>query len=422
MDKDQQEEPFGLKSIFQDLKIVMKYRQLLILSFAILVSMIGFGLIMPFLPVYAALYGATDTQVGLMMGIFAIVRLVSSPVGGWLADKIGRKPLMVFGMFLYTAVMFLFGTSDSLTELFIWRGAQGAASGLVWPVAMAYIGDIVKEKDRGKAMGLYTLMFATGNAVGPMMGGFISNLYGLSMPFYITSLLALFSGFTILFGIKESFKAEEKTPIKAKKISLDFIKKPYTYLKTITPYSKTFLGISLGSFTVFFGLAVIYPMLPLYGTNVLDISNFQIGILFTVMGIVQMIFMFPSGSLGDRIGRKKMIVAGSIISAIFSGAIVLALGFYSLVFIIIFYTIGRSIARPSIPALVTSLTPKRNRGKGMGIYTFFQNLAWAGGSFVSGIISDLYGRQYPFVFALVVGLLGAVIIILTVEEPDGFEE
>ncbi len=416
--KDAPKESYGFRGILDDFLVVIKYKQLLILSFAILVSMIGFGLIMPFLPIYAQLYGATDTQVGLMMGIFALVRLATSPIGGWLADKIGRKPLMVFGMFLYTVVMYLFGTANTLPELFLYRGGQGAASGLVWPVAMAYVGDIVKEKDRGKAMGLYTLMFATGSAVGPMMGGLISTRYGLAMPFFITSLLALLSGLTLFFGLKESFvpdEHEDKISDRLPKVSL---LRPYLYLKSITPHPKTFLGISFGAFTLYFGLAALFPMLPIYGMGVLGLDSLQIGMLFTAMGVVQMVFMFPSGCIADRVGHKKMIVLGAIIAAVFSGFIVLAVGFYTLVFIVSIYTMGRSIAKPSIPALVTTLTPISKRGRGMGIYTFFENLAWAGGSIMSGLISDLYGRQSPFIFAMILGIIGTIIIMVTVVEPD----
>ncbi|MBS3782064.1 MAG: MFS transporter [Candidatus Thermoplasmatota archaeon] len=421
MKKGQEEEKFGFKSIISDLKVVLKYRELLILCFAIFVSMIGFGLVMPFLPVYAETYGATDTLIGWMMAVFAVVRLFFSPVGGWLADKIGRKPLMVFGMFLYTVVMFMFGLANTLPELFIYRGAQGAASGLVWPVAMAYIGDVVREEDRGKAMGLYTLTFATGNAVGPMLGGLIAGNFGLSVPFFFTSGLALTSGLLLLFGLKESFEGEmQRRGEKVKRMTRikNVLTKPMGYLKSITPHPVTFLGISIGSFTVFLGLAVLYPMLPIYGKNLLDLSVTQIGYIFTIIGAVQVVFMFPSGTLADRIGKKKMIVSGSLMASIFIGAIIFAIGYYTLAFIVILYTIGRSLARPSIPALVTSLTPKQNRGKGMGIYTFFQNMAWAAGSFVSGMISDAFGRKYPFIFAFFVGILGTVIIYYFVTEPE----
>ena len=96
---------------------MFKYRELSVLNFAILVSMIGFGLIMPFLPIYAGDFGASDTEIGMMVGLFALMRLIFSPIGGWIADRFGRKPSMVFAMFMYTVVMFMFAMAGSLWEL-----------------------------------------------------------------------------------------------------------------------------------------------------------------------------------------------------------------------------------------------------------------------------------------------------------------
>ncbi len=421
MTNSEHDESFGIKSIHSDLKIVLEYKQLPILFFAVFVSMIGFGLIMPFLPIYARDFGATKTHIGLMLGIFSIVKIFTAPLGGKLADMYGRKPIMVGGMFMYMVVMFLFGAARTLPELFIYRAGQGAASGLVWPVAMAYVGDIVKEEDRGKAMGLYSMSFASGNAFGPLLGGVIASYYTLSVPFFFTSALAAMSGILLYTGIEESYEGSKKLGDAVSKGSdpLAFLKFKF---KKITPFPKIFLGLTIGSFTVFFGLAMVWPMLSLFGDEILLLSEIQIAGIFTLIGIVQMTFMFPSGSLSDRIGRKILIVSGGIVSAIFAGVIGLSMGYLFILGAVAFYTLGRSMAEPSFTAFVTSLTPTRHRGKGMGVYNFAQNLAFASGSFLSGVIADLAGLRQPFFVALVVGLLGVLFIYATVEEPEFIAE
>ncbi|MFO8076383.1 MAG: MFS transporter, partial [Egibacteraceae bacterium] len=80
--------------------------------------MLGFGLIMPLLPIYATEFGATKTHVGLMLGVFSIVKIVVAPLGGMIADTYGRKPVMVVGMFVYMVVMAMFGLAQTLPELF----------------------------------------------------------------------------------------------------------------------------------------------------------------------------------------------------------------------------------------------------------------------------------------------------------------
>ncbi len=417
MSASEELEPFGIKSILSDLKIVLKYKELSVLTFAVFVSMLGFGLIMPFLPIYARDFGATKTHIGLMLGIFSLVKIFIAPIGGKLADMYGRKPIMVGGMFMYMIVMFLFGSARTLPELFIYRGGQGAASGLVWPVAMTYIGDVVKEEDRGKAMGLYSVAFASGNATGPILGGLIASYYTLAVPFFFTSGLAALSGVLLLVGVKESYEGSKKiSPVSREK------RHPFSFLKfkltDITPYPKTFLGLTVGSFTVFFGLAMVWSMLSLFGDEILYLSAFQISLIFTLIGVVQVIVMFPAGSLSDRIGRKKLIVSGILISAIFSGVIGLSTGFFFIMFAVGFYTVGRALARPSFPAFVSSLSPIQHRGKMMGVYNFAQNLAFASGSFLGGIVADFMGLRVPFFLALFVGLIGVIFINFTVKEPD----
>ncbi|MFW6083387.1 MAG: MFS transporter [Thermoplasmatota archaeon] len=411
------DEPFGMKNILSDLKIVLKYKQLSILCFAVFVSMIGFGLIMPFLPIYARDFGASRTEIGLMLGLFSIVKIFIAPLGGKAADMYGRKPVMVFGMVLYVIVMFLFGTAGSVFEVLLYRAGQGAASGLVWPVAMAFIGDIVKEEDRGKAMGIYSVSFATGNATGPILGGVIASYYSLSVPFFFTSALAAISGILLYFGIEESFAGT-----KSKDSEHSRKKRPFAFLKfklsAITPHPKTFLGLTIGSFTVFFGLAMVWPMLSLFGDEVLLLSDLQISGIFTLIGVVQAIVMFPAGSLSDRIGRKTLIVVGGVFSSLFAGVIGLSTSYIFIMAAVSVYTLGRAMARPSFPAFVSSLTPTRHRGKGMGVYNFAQNLAFASGSFLSGYIADMVGLRIPFFFALIVGMIGVLFIYLTVEEPE----
>ncbi len=404
---------------------MMKNRDLAVLNFAILVSIIGFGLIMPFIPTYAEDFGASDAEIGLMVGLFAIVRMIFSPIGGWTADRIGRKPSMVFAMFLYSVNMVMFGFATTLFELFLYRALQGAASGLMWPVAMTYIGDVVKDEDRGKAMGLYTLTFATGTAVGPILGGTISLWYGISSAFFVTAVMALISAFMLLFMVKESHVVEKREKQVESNTRFGYRLRRGVgdliddfRITRLTRFPRTFIGITLGSFCMFFGMAVMYSMLPILGRNKLNLSDWDIGLVFTIIGIIQVLFMFPAGVFGDSIGKKRIILVGSIIAAVFSGFVAVANSLWVLMIIIVLYTFGRSIARPLFPAIITSLTKKENRGKGMGIYTFAQNVAFASGSTLGGYVSGLWGREIPFILASGIGVVGIGLIARYVTESD----
>ncbi len=402
---------FSFQSLIMDFRLMFQYRELAVLNFAILVSMIGFGLIVPFLSIYAQDFGASDTEVGMMVGVFALARVATSPLGGWMADRVGRKPSMVFGMLMYCVVMFLFGIARNVPELFLYRGLQGAASGLVWPVAMTYVGDVVPEEDRSKAMALFSITFATGMAVGPILGGVISNYYSLNVAFFFTAVISLASAVLLFFFLKESHSGTRPEHKQTPWENLKGMR-----LSALTRDPGTFLGVSVGAFSLFFGSAAVYAMLPIFAKDKFELEDWHIGLVFALMGLVQALVMFPAGSLGDRIGKTKILLVGSFTAAVFCSFLGTAQSFLLLLMLVAFYVLGRSMVQPLFPAIISSLTAKETRGRAMGIYTLAQNLAFFLGSGTGGYVSQEYGREFTFPMAGVVGLIGALILLVTVKE------
>jgi len=109
----------------------LKYTQLFPLCFAVFVSMLGFGLVMPLLPMYARTFGATGVQLGFLTASFALTRVVSTLPGGWISDRMGRKKPIAVGLLMYSVVMALYGFSQDVNQLIILRSLQGVASGIV---------------------------------------------------------------------------------------------------------------------------------------------------------------------------------------------------------------------------------------------------------------------------------------------------
>jgi len=137
-----------LNELKGDLKALFRDSQLFALCFAVFVSMLGFGLVMPILPIYARDFGASGTQLGFLTASFAVTRLFTTFPGGWFADVGGRKKPVVLGLLAYSVVMSLYGFSSNVTHLIFFRALQGMASGVVWPVMSTMIADMVPPKDR----------------------------------------------------------------------------------------------------------------------------------------------------------------------------------------------------------------------------------------------------------------------------------
>jgi multidrug resistance protein len=145
-------------------------RNLYILAFSLVVVMLGFGIVIPIMPFYIERLGAGGTELGLLVASYAIMRLICGPIWGSLSDRIGRKPVLMIGIFGYGITMILFGLATQLWMLFVFRGLSGILSSATSPTTMAYIGDSMPEQERARGMGILGAAVGVGTIFGPGLG------------------------------------------------------------------------------------------------------------------------------------------------------------------------------------------------------------------------------------------------------------
>ncbi len=393
-----------MPQMLSELLALTKYKNFLELCFAVLVSMIGFGLILPLLPIYGREMGASGVYLGLLTSLFGITRSITSYPGGVLADRIGRKKLIVGGLFVYTVVMFLFGVSTNLYHLLILRACQGAASGVVWPVAATMVADIVQPKDRGKAMGFFSMTWDAGIAIGPVLGGLLAAAFSIAVPFFVCSVLSLVSALLVLKRVEETHSKPEK--------------ESSTSLFELSFSKLTLIGVCVTGFTVSFAMGLVQPILSLFGSEVIGLNEASIGLVFGVMGITRFLVKPVSGTLSDNLGRKKVAITGLILNSVFTVSISFSKSLESILLLSGARAVGLGMTMPSMNALVTSLTTRENRGKIMGIYSTSRNGGLVVGPLLGGFAFDALSVQAPFFICSIVVFLGASILAVTVTEPE----
>lgn len=153
------------------------------LALSIFSSMLGAGIVVPLLPLYAESLGATGLWLGIIFAVFSISNAISTPFFGRLSDRSGRKMFLCVGLFLYGIISLGFVLATSVLQVALVRFLQGAAGGMVLPIAQAYIGDICPEGEEGKWMGYSNAAFFTGFGVGPLMGGGLAEEFGMNAAF-----------------------------------------------------------------------------------------------------------------------------------------------------------------------------------------------------------------------------------------------
>jgi DHA1 family multidrug resistance protein-like MFS transporter len=186
------------------------------LFFAIFATVTGVGIVVPLLPVYAHDLGAGGFYVGMIFGAFSLSRTFFLPYFGRLSDLKGRKPLIVPGLFAYTAVSLGFIFLKDVNSLIALRFIQGIASAMLMPIIQAYVGDITPPGKEGFTMGLFNMSMFCGLSIGPLLGGVIHDRFNLQTSFVCMGLLALIGFFLCLFLLppvgSEKYAASGKSP------------------------------------------------------------------------------------------------------------------------------------------------------------------------------------------------------------------
>ena len=407
-----------------DLQVLLKYTQLFPLCFAVFVSMLGFGLVMPLLPIYARDFGATGIQLGFLTASFALTRVVSTLPGGWLSDRMGRKKPIAAGLLMYSVVMALYGFSQDVNHLILLRSLQGVASGIVWPVISTMIVDIALPQDRAKALGFYETMHFLGMIVGPGLGGILADTFNISVPFFVCGGLAFVTTVLVTLTVRETAKTIANNDLN--QAESDFPAKPSSgksrksFLEgmgQLTPYPRIFLGICFARFMIAFSHSLIQPVLSVYANEVLGISEAGVGVLFSIMGVVTLFTTLPLGSVADKAGRKPVLVLGNVFDGVSALLVIFSGSFWPLFFVMMLRGLGRGATNPSITAMFSSVIPASKRGRGMGIFNSFQNVGLVVGSSIGGFLFELYMRETPFIACGTISLIGAALVFLMVNEP-----
>ncbi|MBN1785479.1 MAG: MFS transporter [Candidatus Methanofastidiosa archaeon] len=395
------------------------HRNVLLLCIAIFMSMIGFGMIFPLLPTLASTMGASKTEVGIIATSFAVTRTMLVRPFGALSDRIGRKPMLIYGFLGYGVFMSSFALAHDIYTLMFLRAMQGICSACVWPAASALIADSVTARERGRAMGYLGMSTSVGLMFGPAFGGILKDLYGVQIPFLICGIITGSMPLLIKMSIDETVLDAKPLGRKISSFSgrsiFGWIIDDYREIKNHT-LSRTLFSIFIAGFIFNFAYALIEPLLPIFVTEKIGASATEVGLAFTAAGLVGSIVRPIAGDLADKIGRKTPIVIGSLYSGIMTLPLIYIRSSADMIGIMGVRAVGWAMSDPATLALLSDVSDERKRGKLFGLYQLSSGLGWMLGPITGGIIYDLRGAELSFIITAVGTLLTAIILFKNLEE------
>jgi MFS family permease len=327
------------------------------------VAQLGFAVILPLLPIYLTeQLDASVKLVGIVVATFALTETLFKTAWGGVADRWGRKPIMVAGLALSATVPVVMAVLRAPALFVPLRLVDGMGSAALWPSAAAAVADVTTPDRRASGMAMLNMAFLCGLAIGPSLGLFVAGFTGdVRAGFFLASgLLALAavvaaaafpSGRAPASGIPAG--AEFRSGVRA--AYLDAIRASFRA-------SPVLFSLYLIAFVQMFGIGLLVPIAPIYAVQVVGLSKEAIGMLFLAMTVSVALATLPAGRLADRLGRPRLILAGMAIGA--AGMWIIPLSRHLAWLLAAGVLLGASYALvlPAWLALVTELAPPGRLG------------------------------------------------------------
>lgn len=381
-------------------------RVFFVLFTAIFVTMAGVGIIAPYLPIYAKELGASGTMIGMIFSGFSIARLILMPVFGRWSDRRGRKVFIAAGLLSYTAISILFIAASSAWHLMAVRMLHGASAAMILPIAMAYVGEISKDRHEARSMTFITVALFMGFGVGPLAGGFIHDSLGIALNFASLGIASFIAFLLVIFllpdlKVNESGKGKNKEPSRYREILANRVMK----------------GVVLFRLSNALGRGCLMAFLPLLASVKLGLGAVEIGLIIScnlvLSGALQTVF----GKMADKIDRVKMATIGNLFAAAALLAIPFSRNIYELFFTNLIMGIAGAVTIPAASGIVVTEGKKFTMGSVMSLYNISMSLGLATGPLLGGLIQDATNITNVFIFASATAILGTILLVWYMKKP-----
>jgi len=368
-----------------------------ILALSTFTGLLGMGIIVPIIPIYMQRMDMSGIWIGVILAAYSGARVVLTPFIGRLSDRKGRRPFLITGIVLSIVSYLGYILVNSPWQLVLVRLVHGAAGGMIYPIALTYIGDLAPEGKEGTWMGYFTATVMSAFALGPFLGGILVENFGITVTFATVGSLGVLALVLASVWLPESHRHESarKAPIPLRQMA------------------------SSGMMQGLFGFRVaIEAGTGIYVSFLVVMASFQLGLgptatglPLTVCALVLSIMMVPFGRIADRVNKSGMIIISGLAVAALLAAVPWGQSFWGLM--VLSAGIGIAGAAPYPPASALSVVEGRRFGMGSVItmMSMASSVGMVVGPLLGGVIMDSASIDAVFYSAGGIVALGVVLFI-----------
>ncbi len=364
---------------------------------------VGFGVMVPVLPVYAQSFGVDAFAASAVISAFALLRLVSAPAVGPMIDRLGERPVLVAGVLLVAVSTALAALAPSYGWFLVLRGVGGIGSAMFTVSSLTLLLNTVPAQLRGRAAGIQQSGFLLGGMAGPGIGGLLAQV-SLTAPFWFYAATLAVAGVIGMVVLRSS--GRHRVP------RADQGGRPMREVLTDRGYQAALVA-GLGQGWTSFGVRT--ALVPLLVVGPLGRDPGWTGIAFAVAAVVQTLALAPAGRLVDTVGRRPAMVVGGLVCAVATVAIPFAGDVVLLVVALAVYGLGSALLGTAPAAAVGDAAGGRS-GTPVAVFSMMSDLGAIVGPLLAGWIVDR--GSYPLAFGVGAGifLLGS---LLALRMPGG---
>jgi MFS family permease len=359
-------------------------RDFAVLVFALIIVSLGFGLLTPLLPLFGEKLGMDPSALGVAFSLFAMSFVVALPPAGFLADKVGRKRMIISGILLFGVTTFMLVLITEPYQFALLRILEGVGAAMVTPAAFALTLDIVPEDKRGVAMGAEGTAQLLGGMAGPAVGGIVAGEVDFYLPFYLAAILAVVCAIIVSF-IREpklQHSGEENTSLSS---MFGAWRRNAARHGALLPL--TIRGGVMGIVQSLWTLGLI-----LFWDEMLGMTSTEVGVAMSLGMATMALGTIPFGLLSDKYGRKPFIILGGILMAGGLAPMVFVTQIWQVYVLVVIAEFGAAVSNPSVGAMLGDVIDQRERARVMGAYQMVQGIGNIAGYSALGV---MYERISP---------------------------
>ncbi|MGK0169323.1 MAG: DHA1 family multidrug resistance protein-like MFS transporter [Gammaproteobacteria bacterium] len=373
----------------------LERRALLGMCVLIAINQLGFGAIVPVMPLYAQSYGVTASAIGLAVAIYGLARFIVAMPAGQAAERLGRRPTLALGGLISALGNVWCALADTYPEFIVARFFAGAGAGLILTTGQVVLADITTPERRGRTMAIYqgTFIFAVG--VGPYPGGLLATHWGLSAPFMAYAIAGVFAGAIAWFLVPETRELGRKGVLPGRL-------PPFSAQIRALTQQVGFMLVGLVAFTnAVARTGGLFSIVPILISTRLNLPVDQIGLGLALGSVAGLIATYPAGVLADKYGRKAIIVPATIVSGFSMLGFCFAPSLTWYLAACVVWGTATSVGGAAPAAYAADSAAAGMNAAAMSTYRMLGDLGYVIGPIALGLIVDWYGPQAALIIAAI---------------------